>query len=147
MPITRINATMRVRPLVVACPPPGGVFTVTVTVAGTAEGRGGSYDVEIYDEDVIRDDLLDGNYANGVLAGAFRNRHVFFLNCNNTCKVAGPLGSSGESDAEVYAYVNGGRNVTGKSPTVTLKCSSAPAPKPRQEQKPPTQRRRKAASA
>ena len=129
MPIVAINVNMTVAPVLVQCPPPGGVFAVTVVVTGRAAGRGGSYDVEIYDQDVLIDDLLDGSYANGVLPGPFRAQHVFFLNCDSACDVVGPLGSSGESTAEIYAWANGGRNVTAMSGVVSVTCGEVPAPK------------------
>lgn len=130
MPINLISVTLTVNPTAVACPPPGGVFTVTATVAGRATGRGGSYDIGIYDEDLIRDDFLDGSAANGVGAGPFRRQHTFFLECSDSCGVVGKQGSSGESTAEIYAWVNGGRNVTAKSRTIEVRCTSQPLPPP-----------------
>ena len=127
MPIVAINVAIRVNPVTVPCPPPGGVFTVRVTVTGRAVGRGGSYDVEIYDQDAIIDDLLAGSYANGVLPGNLWRQHIFFLKCDPKCDVAGPLGTSGENTAEIYAWANGGRNVTAMSQVVGVTCAPSAA--------------------
>jgi hypothetical protein len=130
MPIIAINAAMTIRPVNRPCPPAGGVFVVNVIVTGRVRGRGGSYDISIYDQDLIGifDDLLDANVANGVLAGPggavrnFRRQHTFFLKCDNNCNVIGRLGTSGESVAEIYAYADGGGGVTNMTAIQKVSC-------------------------
>lgn len=141
MPINAINVTMTVKPINAPCPPAGGVFTVTVTVSGRAAERGGSYDVSLYDQDVIWDDCLDSSVANGVLPGPFRRQHIFLLKCDAQCQVTGRLRSSGEQTAELYAWVNGGRNVTAMTPVVQVSCTSCPVPEQTTARKPATPKR------
>jgi hypothetical protein len=123
--ITVINVSMKIKPKTVACPPPGGKFRVEATVWGTAIGKGGSFDVEVYDADPIRDDLLDDNKTNGVLPGPFKQKFVFSLDCDKNCHVKGAKGNSGEWNPEVYVWVNGGGNITAITPVQVIECRTA----------------------
>jgi hypothetical protein len=123
MAITALNVTMTVNPKEVTCPPVGGKFTVIASVRGRADRNGGSYDVFIYDRDRLSaDDQLASSTANGVTQGNFAKAYTFTLNCNASCEVAGPDGSSGEGEAEIYAFVDGGGGTTAESGKQTIKC-------------------------
>lgn len=111
MPITITGVTLAATPATQPCPQtPAGTFTVTVTVTGYVTGIGGSYDVELRDKDQQADDLLDSALANTITGGAqtFSKAHIFTLNCDDGCEVIGPLGSSGEQQAELVAVVKVG---------------------------------------
>ena len=119
---------------------------VSITVRGRAAGRGGSYDVRIYDQDLIWDDELDNDVANGVPPGNFIRVHTFFLKCNQNCNVAGRLRSSGESTAEIYAWVNGGRNVTAMSRVTKVSCVDIPPKKQKKKSKKEVKKKKGAVS-
>lgn len=124
MAIIAIKATMTVVPVTNTCPPPNGKFTATVSIVGNAGGVGGSYDVGVYAAQPWwkRDTLLDNSGANGVNAGKFKATHTFTLFCDNNCTVAGNLATSGLASVDVYAYADGGGNVTSQSGKTTLQC-------------------------
>ncbi|HEU0201142.1 MAG TPA: hypothetical protein VFR86_11990, partial [Burkholderiaceae bacterium] len=96
---------------VLQAPCGGGRFRIDVVVNGVENGAGGTYNVFVYDDDFLFDDLLAQqlNVAVPAGAGAFRNIHRFMLNCDGRCDVVGPLGSSGERKAEIYAFVREAR--------------------------------------
>ncbi|MEZ0325634.1 MAG: hypothetical protein ACAH95_06990 [Fimbriimonas sp.] len=125
MPINAIKVAIVVNPVNQPCPPGGKKFNVTATVAGVAVGGGGSYDVTIYDQDPVADDILDLDNNNAINKnGLFQAVHTFVLECDDNCNVKGVAGNSGETTAEVYAYVDAGGGVNFSSKVVQVSCLS-----------------------
>ena len=120
------RVTLAITPTAVACPPAGGTFTATVTVAGRGTTPG-TYNVEIKDIGAGVD-VLDRLQNVAVAGGSqlFSNTHTFTLSCDDICEVTGRLGSSGNQRATIRADVeeNDGNNSTKNSISVRITCGS-----------------------
>ena len=116
----------------------GGVFNLQIRITGNCNAAGGRYAVDIYDEDVLPggDDKLDTVAGLPLPQGNFNVVENVQLKCDENCHVVGALGSSGESDAEIYAYARE-QGVpaapTLASPTITLHCGDDKGDKDRRE--------------
>lgn len=123
MPFQNIAVAIQVNPANVPCPPPGGVINVKVTVTGNVGGQLGKYQVKIYDADNLWfDDLLDMTNWLTVNPGPVNAVHNFTLTCDQNCHVRGAVGTSGEANPTIYAWVDGQRNVTAMSAQVPVSC-------------------------
>jgi len=123
MPFQNIAVAIQVNPANVACPPAGGAITVTATVTGNVGGQRGKYQVKIYDDDPWWvDTLLDQSNWVLCLPGPINDVLTFTLTCDPNCHVRGLLGNSGEVATNIYATVDGQRNVTGITPLVPVSC-------------------------
>jgi len=124
MPFQNIAVAIQVNPTNVVCPPPaGGVITVTATVTGNVGGQRGKYQVYIYDADNWWfDTLLDQSLWVTSRPGPVNDVHTFTLTCDNNCHVRGLLGNIGEVITNIYAWVDGQRNITAMSAQVPLSC-------------------------
>lgn len=114
MGLTALNVSILVAPVMSHCGT-APAFTVTLTVTGNTDGRGGNYRPSVWDDDgwANPDDCLVR--GNGVaVAGRFNRVHTFTLDCAADCEVVGSAGGSGEARAEVYGYVEETNRMLGK---------------------------------
>lgn len=131
MAITFTAVTIIAPPSGTRRPCNGGVFNLKIRVTGTCNAAGGRYAVDVYDEDVLPggDERLDTVAGLPLGAGPFNVVENVQLTCDDNCHVAGPLGSSGEADAEIYAYAReqtAPAAATMTSPVILLHCGSGP---------------------
>lgn len=114
----------------------GGAFNVQIRITGNCNAAGGRYAVDVYDEDVLPggDDKLDTVAGLPLAQGNFNVIENVRLTCDANCHVVGPLGSSGEADAEIYAYAReqtAPAAATMQSAVIKLHCGDDPGDKDR----------------
>ena len=98
--------------------------TAKITVTGETDGQGAHYRAYCYQEESGFDDKLF--LSNRVTVGSnadYNNDHTFTIECDDSCKVKGPDGNSGDSEAKLYAYVEGTDGIEAtSSEKITVKC-------------------------
>ena len=116
-----LNVKLSVSSSAMSCK--GGMISATVTVTGqTDDNEGENSYTAFIKEDHIIPDILWKSEPQTVLSGTTVNQsYTVELKCNKLRHVIGPHGSSGESKADIYAYVIGGRR-EGQSDNLRVIC-------------------------
>lgn len=100
----------------------GESTNATITVTGKTDSQGAHYRAYCYDDTVIKDTLYLTNRVTVAPGTNHEEEYDFTLECDDDCHVAGPQGSSGEAEAEVYAHVEGTGGVEHTTDEIVVKC-------------------------
>lgn len=102
----------------------GESTNATITVTGETDSQAGHYRAYCYEDTVLKDTLYLTNRVTVAPGTRHQEDYDFTLECNDDCEVVGPQGSSGESEAEVYAHVEGTGGVEDTTDEIIVTCEN-----------------------
>jgi hypothetical protein len=102
----------------------GDKTTATLTITGETDREGAHYRAYCYQEEAGFDDQIYLTNRETVGPGEDVDEdYKFTIECDEDCAVKGPDGTTGDSTAVLYGYVEGTGGITDKSSTVTVECA------------------------